>query len=117
MPLDTAKLSERYREASINTATAELLITDYRGTQQEVDLTEPPNCDGVGRVRHFRRHQKNWNDNPLPIDPACRSLGLASTNELHAQVFQNAACNWRCWYCFVPFDLLSANTKHARWIT
>lgn len=117
MPLDTERLSERYRNASINLGTGEVLITDYRGTQQETDLTEPANCDGVGRIRHFRRHQKNWNDNPLPIDPACHSLGLANTDELRAQVFQNAACNWRCWYCFVPFDLLSANTNHARWIT
>jgi uncharacterized Fe-S cluster-containing radical SAM superfamily protein len=34
-----------------------------------------------------------------------------------AQVFQSASCNWRCWYCFVPFNLLSANEHHAGWLT
>jgi len=53
----------------------------------------------------------------LPIDPACQSLGVPASNVLRAQVFQNAVCNWRCWYCYVPFNLLSANTKHARWVT
>lgn len=117
VPVDTERLSTRYRDAAIKTDTQELLITDYRGTQQEPDLTEPANCDGLGRIRHFRREQKDWIPNPLPIDPASRTLGLPPTDELRAQVFQNAVCNWRCWYCFVPFDLLSANEKHARWVT
>jgi uncharacterized Fe-S cluster-containing radical SAM superfamily protein len=34
-----------------------------------------------------------------------------------AQVFQNGACNWRCWYCFVPFSLLSANEERSAWLT
>jgi len=34
-----------------------------------------------------------------------------------AQVFQNAACPWRCWYCYVPFTLLSANARYSKWIT
>jgi uncharacterized Fe-S cluster-containing radical SAM superfamily protein len=36
---------------------------------------------------------------------------------MNAQVFQNAACNWRCWYCFVPFKLLSASEEQAGWLT
>jgi len=36
---------------------------------------------------------------------------------LRAQVFQNAVCNWRCWYCFVPFNLLAANLKYAAWLS
>jgi uncharacterized Fe-S cluster-containing radical SAM superfamily protein len=36
---------------------------------------------------------------------------------LRAHAFQNAICNWRCWYCFVPFELLSGNPKHAEWMT
>jgi uncharacterized Fe-S cluster-containing radical SAM superfamily protein len=53
----------------------------------------------------------------LPIDPASRKLGLARENLLKAQVFQNAACNWRCWYCFVPFNLLSASREYSGWLT
>jgi uncharacterized Fe-S cluster-containing radical SAM superfamily protein len=53
----------------------------------------------------------------LPIDPACKALGLPKTNMIRAQVFQNAACNWRCWYCYVPFDLLRANPNYSDWLS
>lgn len=116
--IDTAKLSAKYREKLLDAPRRRLLLTNFTGTEQECDLTVPPNCNGFGRVRHFRRATSDgWPANPLPIDPACRALGLNTTAELQAQVFQNAACNWRCWYCFVPFDLLSANPKHSSWLT
>ncbi|TGR10474.1 hypothetical protein EN833_13135 [Mesorhizobium sp. M4B.F.Ca.ET.190.01.1.1] len=35
---------------------------------------------------------------------------------MQAQVFQLAGCAWRCWYCFVPFDLLSADTAKSVWV-
>lgn len=34
-----------------------------------------------------------------------------------ALVFQNAACAWRCWYCFVPEDLLKADPDRSAWFT
>ena len=34
-----------------------------------------------------------------------------------ALVFQNAACAWRCWYCFVPYGLLKADPNRAEWFT
>ena len=36
---------------------------------------------------------------------------------MRAQAFQNAVCNWRCWYCYVPFDLLSADPRYSSWLT
>jgi uncharacterized Fe-S cluster-containing radical SAM superfamily protein len=93
-----------------------LLVTNYTGTEQEPDLTEPANCKGFGRIRHFRRATSSgWPANPLPIDPACTALGLPTPDLVRSQVFQNAVCNWRCWYCFVPFSLLSANPRHSAW--
>lgn len=116
--IDTERLSAKYRAAAIEPQGKRLLITNFHGTQQEGDLSEPPNCDGIGRIRHFRRASSaRWPTNPLPIDPACRALGLPPGEAIRAQVFQNAVCNWRCWYCFVPFSLLAANPKHARWIS
>jgi len=115
--IDADALSERYRAAAIRLESQELLITNFIDTDQEPDLAEPPNCNGYGRIRHFTRHNAGWIDNPLPIEPARHSLSLPATDVLRAQVFQNAICNWRCWYCFVPFDLLSANTRHSGWLT
>lgn len=118
MVIDTDKISARYRAMSIDIPARKLLVTRLQGSQQEDDLTEPVNCGGVGRIRHFRKTANDgWITNPLPIDPACDALGLPRTTEIRAQVFQNAACNWRCWYCYVPFDLLAANPKYAEWLT
>lgn len=116
--LDTDAVSAKYRKAAVDLENKRLLVTNFRGTEQEQDLTEPANCGGFGRVRHFRRTTSpGWPENPLPIDPAARALGLESVNTLRAQVFQNAVCNWRCWYCFVDFNLLSANRKHSEWLS
>jgi uncharacterized Fe-S cluster-containing radical SAM superfamily protein len=116
--IDTEAVSKRNRELSIDLESRRLLITNLRGSEQEPDLSEPPNCHGFGRIRHFRRATSPGRPpNPLPIDPACKALSLPRTELLRAQAFQNATCNWRCWYCYVPFDLLSANRKHSEWLS
>src|SRR5690349_12409002 len=105
--IDTQRVSSMYRDRLIDVEGRRLLITRLAGSEQEADLTLPPNCGGYGRVRHFRRATSDgWPLNPLPIDPACAALGMPQADEIRAQAFQNAACNWRCWYCFVPFNLL-----------
>jgi uncharacterized Fe-S cluster-containing radical SAM superfamily protein len=116
--IDTEAWSSRYRDEAIDVPGRRVLVTNYIGTEQEPDLSEPPNCKGFGRIRHFhRRRSSRWMANPLPIDPACRALSLGDAATLRAQVFQNAVCNWRCWYCFVPFNLLNANKRHAAFMT
>jgi uncharacterized Fe-S cluster-containing radical SAM superfamily protein len=118
MAINTQALSERYREQSIDLYGKRLLITNFHNTDQEKDLSEPPNARGFGRVRHFRRvTTAGWPPNPLPIDPTCRALGLPTVDNIRAQAFQNASCNWRCWYCFVPFDLLAANRRYSDWLS
>jgi uncharacterized Fe-S cluster-containing radical SAM superfamily protein len=117
MTIDTDAVSDRYRRLSVDTDGRRLLVTKFTGTEQEADFTEPANCNGFGRIRHFRRKSNNsWISNPLPIDPACKALKLLPADILRAQVFQNAVCNWRCWYCFVPFELLAANRKYSDWL-
>jgi uncharacterized Fe-S cluster-containing radical SAM superfamily protein len=116
--IDTESWSNRYRNEAIDVPGRRVLITNFVGTEQEHDLSEPPNCKGFGRIRHFhRRRNPRWMPNPLPIDPACRALGLGGAPTIRAQVFQNAVCNWRCWYCFVPFNLLNADKRHADLMT
>ncbi len=116
--IDTVKFSERLRARGIRSEEKKLLVTNFHGTDQERDLTEPANCNGFGRIRHFRLHTDHgWPENPLPLEPALKALKLPSAEVLRAQVFQNAICNWRCWYCYVDFDLLSANPKFASFLT
>lgn len=114
----TDELSFKLRERSVRPETKQLLITRFDGSAQEDDLTEPPNCGGYGRIHHFRMVTPDpWPDNPLPILPAAHRLRVPAEMVTNAQVFQNAACNWRCWYCYVPYNLLAANEHHSAWLS
>jgi len=116
--IDTDAMSATLRAKAIRPASRELLVSNLGGTAQEQDVTVPLVCEGFGRIRHFKRTSSpGWVANPLPIDPAARKLGLLPGDGVNALVFQNAACNWRCWYCFVPFKLLGADEKYSSWLT
>jgi uncharacterized Fe-S cluster-containing radical SAM superfamily protein len=110
--------SRNLREKSIDLVNQRVLITNYLDTEQEKDLTEPANCGGFGRIRHFKRMAApGWPANPLPMDPASNKLARSRKDIVRAQVFQNACCNWRCWYCYVPFNLLSADVRRSAWMS
>lgn len=116
--IDTDKASATLRDKAIRPEDKSVLITNFANSLQEKDLTEPHNCRGYGRVRHFRlQSDVDWNENPLPILPCVKALGLEDADMIRAQVFQNAVCNWRCWYCFVDFKLLSGNRQYSEYLS
>jgi uncharacterized Fe-S cluster-containing radical SAM superfamily protein len=116
--IDTEKFSDDLRRQGVRLDDKRVLITRYDGSKQEKDFTLPSNCSGFGRLHHFRRQQPSpWPENSLPIDPAAKALKLGDLDEIEVQVFQNAICSWRCWYCFVDFSLLSANPKFSEFKT
>lgn len=116
--INTDDVSEKLRERAIDLKNKSILITNFTGSQQEEDLSEPANCKGFGRIRHFKLDSGDkWPKNPLPIIPAAKALGINLSSGIRAQVFQNSVCNWRCWYCFVDFKLLSGNSKYASQLT
>jgi uncharacterized Fe-S cluster-containing radical SAM superfamily protein len=83
--INTSKFSEHLRVRGIRTEQQQILITNFKGSQQEQDLSVPTNCAGYGRIHHFRRPQPHpWPSNPLPIDPAARALGLSQLDEIQA---------------------------------
>jgi uncharacterized Fe-S cluster-containing radical SAM superfamily protein len=107
------------RNRGVDTVQRRVLVSVLAGSQQEADLSEPVVCDGLGRIRHFHQETSpGWPENPLPIAPAARWLGCAATPKvMRALVYQNAVCNWRCWYCFVPFNLLAGHPSRSRWVS
>lgn len=116
--IETDSISLKYRKKAVDLENKKILMTKLTGTEQEKDLKEPPNCDGFGRIRHFELSTSaTWPQNPLPIGPAQKALGLPQIKTIRAQVFQNAVCNWRCWYCYVPFALLSGDPSHSSWMS
>ena len=52
-PIDTTKFSHQLREKAIDIANKSILITNFFGSEQEKDLSEPANCKGFGRVPPF----------------------------------------------------------------
>ncbi len=97
------------RDSIYNADKREFLLARISGSDQEKDLSRPPNCNGFGRIRHFKRLlDDNWFD-PLPMDPMSKSLKIPYVDLVEAQVFQIASCNLRCWYCFVPDSLKKGN--------
>jgi uncharacterized Fe-S cluster-containing radical SAM superfamily protein len=116
--IDTDKFSSQLRDKAVDLIGQRVRVTTFAGSQQEADITLPLNCHGFGRVHRFkRRSNTTWPDNPLPIEPACRALRLEHTNEISAQVFQSAVCNWRCWYCYVDFKLLLGDQRYSSFIS
>lgn len=116
--IQTEAESERLRAISIDLDAGKVLISRLAGSAQEPDISDPVNCAGLGRLRHFGRETSaGWPANPLPLGPAVASLPRQAASPTVAQVFQNASCNWRCWYCYVPFNLLAAHPSRSEWRT
>lgn len=116
--INTESFSVQLRKRAIIVPEQKILVARLSGSEQEKDLSTPVNCHGYGRIRHFRYQQHtDWSANPLPLIPATKALGRVSGEFVRAQVFQNAACNWRCWYCFVDFQLLSADRRVSDYFT
>lgn len=106
-----------YRNSIFNPEARAFLLTRIAESEQEEDLSIPPNCKGYGRIRHFRRVlDEGWYD-PLPMDPMSQSLGIPYTELVKAQVFQIASCNLHCWYCFVPNSLKSGDSQKASYFS
>ena len=116
--IDTEAFSAQMRRRGVDISTQRVLVTKFPGSKQANDLSVPPNCGGFGRIHHFHKNQGvGWPKNPLPIDVAARFFRQPPPELMQVQVFQNAICSWRCWYCYVDFDLLSGNKAHAEFKT
>ncbi|MFO7772631.1 MAG: hypothetical protein R6V59_01575 [Dehalococcoidia bacterium] len=112
------EISRELRQSGINLAERKIRLACLDNSQQSTDLTLPPNCKGFGRIHHFARFQgEGWPPDPLPIDPARHALGFPDADEISTEVFQNAICNLRCWYCFVDRRLVAGKQEHSKMLS
>lgn len=108
--INTDRYSSYLRERLLSEQDRCISLTNFTTSRQGDDLSRPPNCNGFGRQHLFEEEAfSDWPSNPLPIRPAFRGLGEPVANSITAQVFQSSGCNWRCWYCFVPFADLTTH--------
>jgi len=118
MYLNVEKLSDTLRKRVIQLEEKKILISRISFSKQENDLTLPPNCNGYGRIRHFRisRNEK-WTCDPLPNIPYAIRMNKDVEETLQTQLFQISACDFRCWFCFVDENLLSAKQDFSKYFT
>lgn len=94
--MENIKFKENFnncRTSIYKPETRQFLLSRIAGSEQETDMSVPSNCDGFGRIHHFRRNVDKWVQDPLPNDPVCKALEIPYTDVLEAQVFQIASCN------------------------
>lgn len=111
---------ERMRRKLIKNETGKVYFSISRigDSKQSHDLSVPANCNGFGRIHHFRKlASPDWLEDFLPAYPAYKALGLPFQEGINAQVFQISVCNLNCWYCFVPEELRCGNDINSKWIT
>ena len=116
--LNSERMAEALRTKSVNLSERTIRMAKISGSVQEADLSLPTNCSGFGRIHHFRSSSDSkWIKDPLPMAPACKYFGTSVSDTILAQVFQLAACDFRCWYCFVDYGLLSADSVRSEFVS
>ncbi len=116
--LKTSKTSKKLRKRAIDLKNNKVLLTSFIDSEQQQDLSLPPNCNGFGRIHHFNRFDsEGWIDNPLPMDPAHSALNLPYSDKIEVQLFQLSVCPWGCWYCFVGRNKLTGNKQYSKFLS
>lgn len=106
------------RSRAVDPTNQRIRLALLTGSKQEEDLTDPANCSGWGRLRHFPAEPDGlWPPNLLPALVAAKALECSSSDTSRTQLFQIAACNLRCWYCFVDRDLLDCAPERSRLVS
>jgi len=110
--------SKVIRSKVVKVPEKKILISKLKNSLQEKDINLPVNCDGYGRIRHFKIHgHEDWVKDPLPNLPVAKALNTEPRDILKTQIFQIAGCNWNCWYCFVDEDLRCGDQSKSKWFT
>lgn len=110
--IDPESLAARFRARMIDVSDQRVLIADIRNSIEATDPYTIVNCGGFGRIREFREYKIYLERAVYPERPLRPNFrGHAPSAVIRSQVFQLAACNWRCWYCFVDDDRLSASKR------
>ena len=77
--INTETKTNKLRKKILRPETKQLLVTRLANSSQEHDIKLPVNCEGLGRIRTFKKQSSSnsWPANPLPIEPAAKKLGLS----------------------------------------
>jgi uncharacterized Fe-S cluster-containing radical SAM superfamily protein len=116
--IDDDALAARFRERLLVEHERKVLIAKLTSSRSATDPYTLVNCGGYGRVRVFKDYKLYLERAVFPDRPLRPNFrGYPPKELVRTQVFQLAACNWRCWYCFVDDNRLSADRRTSRYFT
>jgi uncharacterized Fe-S cluster-containing radical SAM superfamily protein len=114
---DPDKFAEKLRAVLLQSYMRTVLVAKLDNSLESHDNYTLTNCKGLGRIRVFTKYLMHLRTNTKAFPPKPLLRGHPPTRELRTQVFQLAGCNWRCWYCYVDDDLLSALPATGQYIS
>lgn len=115
--IDLDIFSHSLRERAIKKESKQILVTNFLDSEQAKDASNI-NCEGFGRIRTLSQTPRpNWVNSCVRYRVASARMGLSDTESELCQVFQNAVCNFRCWFCFVDYKLLKGDFTHSAYLT
>ena len=120
MLLGSRKFAHDLRSQIVRPNDQAVLLAMLHGSEESKDTYTQVNCDGLGRVRVFRTYALHFGID----DPECAKRskcvlapGFSKFPVVRTQVFQLAACSWRCWYCYVDNALLKADPSKGTFVS
>ncbi len=115
--IDPDDWSDKLRSKVIDLKSKRLLISRITGSTQEKDASQI-NCQGYGRIRTLKtKPSLGWGKSCVRHRVAYQKLGIPPSEADRCQVYQIAACNYRCWYCYVDFALLVGDPRRSKWFS
>lgn len=110
-----SKKTDTLRSQVLSRTMGTVRLASLLETSQSCDIGKPITLGGFGRIHCFSgKAKKGWLLDPLPSIPASHKLQCAPEEAEYVQVLQVAACNLRCWYCFVDYSSLDPSTNTNR---
>lgn len=114
--LDSNLLGLQLRERCLDVDHRAVRLARLSSGAQAQDQYHETNCGGFGRVRRFEKF-KLFLGSGKSGQSRCLYRGLPTQLPFYAQSFQIAACDLRCWYCFVDDARLSASASVSQLIS
>jgi hypothetical protein len=107
----------RMRAKVLDKSARAIRVARWFDSIQPVGQAFASNCAGVGRTREYSSF--NLFLNPRSSDGKVIPLrrGIPLSQAVRSQVYQVAICNWRCWFCYVDEEHLSADTTCSEVLT
>lgn len=115
---DSVALGQTFREKSLRLDKQQILISEIPESDVAGSSVARINCQGFGMVRKSVTHRSDdWPDINILPQLVPQKLGIPIEHAATTQIFRDAACNFRCWYCFVDFRFLKADQNRSRFFT